>query len=51
MISRKVLLLAGEAGEAVAAFELALERYERKGNLVSAGRVRERLAETREPAA
>jgi tetratricopeptide (TPR) repeat protein len=41
----EVLLLAGEAGEAVAAFEQALERYERKGNGVSARRTRVRLAQ------
>ena len=32
----EVLLLAGRRDEAVAALEQALERYERKGNLVSA---------------
>jgi len=41
----EVLLLAGQPDEAAAALEQALERYERKGNLVSAGRARERLAE------
>jgi len=40
-----VLLLGGEPDEASAALEQALDRYERKGNLVSAQRVRERLAE------
>jgi class 3 adenylate cyclase/tetratricopeptide (TPR) repeat protein len=41
----EVLLLAGEAGEAVAALEQALERYDRKGNVVSASRTRLRLAQ------
>ena len=41
----EVLLLAGDVGEAVAAFEQALERYERKGNVVSAQRTRVRLAQ------
>jgi tetratricopeptide (TPR) repeat protein len=40
----EVLLLAGKADEAAAALEHALARYERKGNLVSAQRVRTRLA-------
>jgi class 3 adenylate cyclase/tetratricopeptide (TPR) repeat protein len=40
----EVLLLAGKPGEAAAALEQALERYERKGNLVMAGRTRDRLA-------
>ncbi len=40
----EVLLLAGKPDEAAAALEQALERYERKGNLVSAGRTRARLA-------
>jgi len=39
----EVLLLAGKPDEAAAALEQALERYERKGNRVSAQRVRERL--------
>src|SRR5437773_10100097 len=39
-----VLLLTGKAGEASAALEQALERHERKGNLVMAGRTRDRLA-------
>ena len=39
----EVLLLGGKADEAVAALEQALERYERKGNLVMAGRARARL--------
>ncbi len=41
----EVLLLGGRLDEAAAALQQALERYERKGNLVSAGRVRARLAE------
>ena len=40
----EVLLLSGKAGEAAAALEQALERYERKGNLVMARRMRDRLA-------
>jgi tetratricopeptide (TPR) repeat protein len=40
----EVLLLSGNAGEAAAAFEKALELYERKGNLVMTHRTRERLA-------
>jgi tetratricopeptide (TPR) repeat protein len=40
----KVLLLGGKADEAAAALEQALDRYERKGNLVMAGRARDRLA-------
>jgi Tetratricopeptide repeat len=39
-----VLLLSGRADEAAAALEHALERYERKGNLVMARRTRDRLA-------
>jgi tetratricopeptide (TPR) repeat protein len=39
-----VLRAAGRADEAVAALEQALERYERKRNLVMAERVREKLA-------
>ena len=38
------------ADEAAAALEQALERYERKGNLVSAQRMRARLAELSDPA-
>ncbi|MEJ7567691.1 MAG: adenylate/guanylate cyclase domain-containing protein [Gaiellaceae bacterium] len=41
----EVLLLAGKPDEAAAAIEQALERYERKGNLVSAQRTQTRLAE------
>ena len=40
----EVLLLSGKADEAAAALEQALERYERKGNLVMAQRMRDRLA-------
>ena len=40
----EVLLLGGKAGEAAAALEQALDRYERKGNLVMARRTRDRLA-------
>jgi predicted negative regulator of RcsB-dependent stress response len=38
-----VLAAAGRDDDAREAFEQALERYERKGNVVSAERVRERL--------
>jgi hypothetical protein len=41
----EVLLLTGKPDEAAAALEQALERYERKGNLVKAQRVQARLAE------
>jgi len=41
----EVLALAGRAEEARQAFAEALERYERKENLVMAGRMRERLAD------
>ena len=41
----EVLLLAGAPSDAAAALNEALERYERKENLVSASRARERLAE------
>jgi hypothetical protein len=40
----EVLLLVGKQEEATAALEQALERYERKGNLVMAERTRDRLA-------
>ena len=40
----EVLLLDGKTGEAARALQQALERYERKGNLVSAQRTRDRLA-------
>jgi class 3 adenylate cyclase/tetratricopeptide (TPR) repeat protein len=45
----EVLLLAGKRDEAAAALEQALERYERKGNLVSARSTRERLTELAHP--
>ena len=35
----------GKTGEATAALEQALDRYERKGNLVMARRTRDRLAD------
>jgi class 3 adenylate cyclase/tetratricopeptide (TPR) repeat protein len=41
----EVLSLAGKPDEAAAALEQALVRYERKGNLVMAGRARARLEE------
>ena len=41
----EVLSLAGRPKEAAEALEQALERYERKGNLVMAERTRARLAE------
>jgi tetratricopeptide (TPR) repeat protein len=47
----EVLLLAGRAEEAAVALEQALERYERKGNIVSAESARARLAELQGPAA
>ena len=40
----EVLLLGGESDEATSALQQALERYERKENLVMAERTRERLA-------
>ena len=46
----EVLLLAGKPDEAAAALEQALERYERKGNLVSAKRAQTRLAELQDAA-
>jgi tetratricopeptide (TPR) repeat protein len=39
----EVLLLSGKPGEAAAALEHALDRYERKGNLTMARRTRDRL--------
>ena len=39
----EVLMLSGKAVEAAAALEQALDRYERKGNLVMARRARARL--------
>ena len=41
----EVLVAAGRSGRAAAALEQALDRYERKRNVVMARRVRERLAE------
>jgi class 3 adenylate cyclase/tetratricopeptide (TPR) repeat protein len=41
----EVLLLGGKSDEAAAALEQALERYERKGNVVPAQRVQARLAD------
>ena len=46
----EVLLLGGQRDEAVVALEAAVERYERKGNLVSARRTRTRLAALSDPA-
>ena len=46
----EVLSLAGRAQEAAEALELALARYERKGNLVMAGRTRDRLGTRRREA-
>jgi tetratricopeptide (TPR) repeat protein len=43
----EVLARAGRTEEAIGAFEQALERYERKENLVMAARIRERLASVR----
>jgi tetratricopeptide (TPR) repeat protein len=43
----EVLALAGKPDEAASALEQALERYERKENLVSAQRTHERLAKLR----
>ena len=40
----EVLAMAGRSEEAARAFERALERFERKENLVMAGRMRDRLA-------
>jgi class 3 adenylate cyclase/tetratricopeptide (TPR) repeat protein len=42
----EVLLLSGKPSEAAAALEQALDRYERKGNLVMARRMRDRLVAT-----
>jgi tetratricopeptide (TPR) repeat protein len=42
----EVLLLAGKPDEATTALRHALDRYERKGHLVLAQRMRERLAES-----
>jgi class 3 adenylate cyclase/tetratricopeptide (TPR) repeat protein len=46
----EVLVLGGRPDEAAAALAQALDRYERKGNLASAERILERLAEHRGPA-
>jgi tetratricopeptide (TPR) repeat protein len=43
----EVLLLAGKPDEAAVALEQAISRYERKGNIVSTHRARERLAAIR----
>jgi class 3 adenylate cyclase/tetratricopeptide (TPR) repeat protein len=45
----EVLLLCGQDDDAVAGLETAVERYERKGNIVSAQRARARLGELRDP--
>jgi class 3 adenylate cyclase/tetratricopeptide (TPR) repeat protein len=46
----EVLFLGGKHDEAAAALEQAFERYERKGNLVMAGRMRDRLSALRQKA-
>jgi class 3 adenylate cyclase/tetratricopeptide (TPR) repeat protein len=46
----QVLLFAGKPGEAAAALEQALASYERKGNVVMAGRARARLEELQDTA-
>lgn len=43
----EVLLVTGKPDEAAAALEQAIERYERKGNVVSTRRAQARLAEIR----
>ena len=43
----EVLFLGGKSDEAAHAFEEAFERFERKGNLVMAQRVRTRIEELR----
>jgi tetratricopeptide (TPR) repeat protein len=43
----EVLVLTGKPTEAASALEQALERYKRKGNLVSTQRAQARLAELR----
>jgi thioredoxin-like negative regulator of GroEL len=40
----EVMVAAGRSEDAVALFREAIQRFERKGNVVSAGRTRERLA-------
>jgi hypothetical protein len=44
----EVLLLGGKHNEAASSLEQALERYERKGNLVMTRRMRDRLSALRE---
>ncbi len=46
----EVLLLGGKPGEAADALALAVDRFDRKGNRVSAGRARARLAAVENPA-
>lgn len=46
----EVLILTGKSTEAAAALEHALARYERKGNLVMAGRMRDRVSALQETA-
>jgi tetratricopeptide (TPR) repeat protein len=46
----EVLLLAGQEDEAAAALQQALGRYQGKGNVVMAGRMRQRLAELQDAA-
>ena len=46
----EVLVLAGRGDEAVTALEQAIERYERKGNIVSTQRAQSRLAELQDAA-
>jgi class 3 adenylate cyclase/tetratricopeptide (TPR) repeat protein len=46
----EVLVLAGKPNDAAAALEQALQRYERKGNVVSLRRTRARLAKLQEAA-
>jgi predicted negative regulator of RcsB-dependent stress response len=44
-----ILEAAGRGDDARAAYETALERFERKGNVVSAARIRDRLAASSRP--
>ena len=46
----EVLLLCGQRDKAVSTLETAIERFERKGNLVSAQHSRSRLDALRDPA-
>jgi tetratricopeptide (TPR) repeat protein len=46
----EVLVLSGKPDEAAVSLEQAIERYERKGNLVSTARAQARLAELQHPA-